>query len=215
VRFGKRTVPAMRADGNKVVGSTLILRVLDGLQPDPQLVPRDPGLRAAVEEAERWGDVVLQDAARWISQYAITRRPESAKSFLEGSRLPEFPDAVSAAVSRATFRAEIATVGPGVAGVERLLGELPSLLDHADGLVAAGTIGGDEPNAADLQIGSSIALLMKVEDLRASIEGRPCAEIARRLFTNYAGSIPRNALPSEWLRASSGSPADRSVTSAA
>ena len=215
VRFGKRTVPAMRADGYKVVGSVLIMRVLDGLQPEPPLVPRDPEPRAAVEEAERWGDEVLQDAARWISQYAIVRRPEAAKSFLAGSSLSEFPDAVAGASSRATFRAEIATVGPGVGGVERLVGELPSLLDHADGLVAAATIGGDTPNVADLQVGASVALLMKLEDLRPAIESRPCAQIARRLFTSYPGSIPRNSLPDEWLRASSLQPADRSVTSAA
>jgi glutathione S-transferase len=215
IRFGKRTVPALRVDAYKVVGSPLIMRVLDGLRPDPPLVPRDPALRAAVEEAEQWGDAVLQDAARWISQYAITQRPEAAKSFLEGSRLPEFPDAVAAAVSRGTFQAEIATLGPGRAGVERLLGELPAMLDRADELIAAGTIGGDPPNAADLQIGSSVALLLKIEDLRPAIESRPCAELARRLFTSYPGSIPRKALPGEWLRASSSRAAGgRSLTSA-
>jgi glutathione S-transferase len=215
IRFGKRTVPAMRVDGYKVVGSTLIMRVLDGLRPDPPLVPRDAELRAAVEEAERWGDADLQDAARWITQYAITRRPDSAKSFLAGARLPEFPDAVAAAVSRATFRAEIATVGPGTSGVERWLRELPALLDRADALIADGTIGGDSPNAADLQIGASVALLLKVEDVRPAIEGRPCERLARRLFTEYPGAIPRDALPDEWLRASSLRPGGGSVTSAA
>jgi glutathione S-transferase len=215
VRFGKRTVPALRVDRYKIVGSGLIMRALDGLRPQPELVPRDPELHAAVDEAERWGDEALQEAARWISQYAITRRPESAKSFLARSRLSDLPDAVTAATSRATFRAEIATVGPGVAGVERLTGELPALLDHADALIAAGTIGGDAPNVADLQIGASVALLMKLEDLRPAIEPRPCARLAHRFFANYPGSIPRNSLPGEWLRASSASAPDRSLTSAA
>jgi glutathione S-transferase len=215
VRFGKRTVPALRVDSYKVVGSMLIMRVLDGLVPDPPLLPRDRDLHAAIEEAESWGDDVLQDAARWISQYAIVRRPESAKSFLAGSRLPDLPDAVTAATSRATFRAEIATVGPGVAGVERLVGQLPAMLDHADALIAAGTIGAETPNAADLQIGASVALLLKLEDLRPAIEPRPCARLAQRIFTRYPGSISRDALPAEWLHASPAYASEPSVTSAA
>jgi glutathione S-transferase len=215
-KFGRLTVPGIEfGDGERVHGSRAILRALEHRAPDPPLLPADGRDRRVVEEAERWGDEVLQDAARWISQYAIVRRPDAAKSFLAGSSLPDLPGAVTAASSRATFRAEIATVGPGVDGVERRVRELPALLDNADELIAAGTIGGDPPNAADLQIGASVALLMKLADLRPAVESRPCAEIARRLFTSYPGEIPRNALPHEWLRASAASAAERSVTSAA
>src|SRR6059036_2615102 len=49
-RFGRRTVPALRtATGEKVVGSRAIMRVLDGLEPDPPLLPADAALRAKVE----------------------------------------------------------------------------------------------------------------------------------------------------------------------
>src|SRR5947207_590131 len=59
-RFGRRTVPGLVVDGYKVSGSRLILRTLDGLQPDPRLYPGDP----AIDEADRWGDEELQRAAR-------------------------------------------------------------------------------------------------------------------------------------------------------
>ena len=54
------TVPALRIDGNKVQGTGAIARELDRHVPDPPLLPADPAQRAQVEEAERWGDEVLQ-----------------------------------------------------------------------------------------------------------------------------------------------------------
>src|SRR5207253_4946210 len=41
-RFGARTVPGLRLDGEKVQGSRAILRRLDELHPDPPLYPADP-----------------------------------------------------------------------------------------------------------------------------------------------------------------------------
>ena len=57
--FGKRTVPGLSIDGEKVVGSRTIMRALEGLIPEPPLVPADPELRDAVAKAEEWGDDVL------------------------------------------------------------------------------------------------------------------------------------------------------------
>jgi glutathione S-transferase len=214
VRFGRRTVPGLVVDGYKVSGSLLILRTLEGIKPDPPLYPADPAQREAVEEAERWGDEQLQEAARWLSVYALTRRPDAAKSFLASSNLPDLPDAVAAQLTKSVFWAELRVLGPGVDGAETWLRELPRLLDRVDELIAAGTIGGEQPNAADLQIGASIALMAKLEDLRAAIEPRPGAELARRLFS-FPGSVPAGALPAEWLRATPLGQRGGPVTSAA
>ncbi len=50
---------------------------------------------------------------------------------------------------------------------------LPAQLEHIDAWIADGVLGGEQPNAADLQIGSSIRLLMTVADVRPLIEGHP------------------------------------------
>ena len=66
----------------------------------------------------------------------------------------------------------------------------PALLDRIDGYIADGVIGGAEPNAADLQIAPSVALLMTMEDLRPFIESRPAGELARRLVPDFPGHTP-------------------------
>ena len=129
-RFGKRTVPGLTADGNRVTGSLAILRYLDSLAPEPPLYPADPLAAAAAGEAERWGDEVLQTAARWIAIHALTRRPEAAESFMGDANLPQLPSAVSVPLSRVIFGLEARLIGGGTGAVERWLRELPSLLDH-------------------------------------------------------------------------------------
>ena len=74
------------------------------------------------------------------------------------------------------------------------LAELPGKLDRVDELIAAGTIGGPEPNAADFQIGTSVRVLFAFEDLHGQIEGRPASELAMRLLPDFPGPIPP-ALP--------------------
>jgi len=86
------------------------------------------------------------------------------------------------------------------------LTRLPGLLDRADRLLEEEVIGGDEPNAADLQILTSLRLLLAHEDLRPRIEPRPCARAALRLLPDYPrpgpGALPPvpAALPEEWPR---------------
>src|SRR5207244_9744941 len=81
----------------------------------------------------------------------------------------------------------------------RALARLPEDLDRLDGLIADGTIGGDQPNALDLQFGSSVRLLQCLEDLREAIDARPCGELARRVFPSYPGSMPAGAVPADSL----------------
>ena len=72
--FPRNTVPAMKIDGEKVQGSRQIARELDRLQPDPPLFPADPEKRAAVEEAERFGDEELQHPIRQIALVIVSAR---------------------------------------------------------------------------------------------------------------------------------------------
>jgi glutathione S-transferase len=72
------------------------------------------------------------------------------------------------------------------ADIERL----PEVLDHVDDLIADGTIGGAEPNAADFQILASVRVLLEFEDLARLLDGRACSPAARRLYPDWPGPIP-------------------------
>src|SRR5215212_10149927 len=72
--FRGRTVPALALDGRKVQGSLAISRALEELKPDPPLFPADR--RAAVEEAEAWGERELQPLPRRFFRWGLATRPE-------------------------------------------------------------------------------------------------------------------------------------------
>jgi glutathione S-transferase len=193
--FGRRTAPGVRVGKHsRVVGSRLIMRTLDSLVPEPPLFPHDPEARALVEEAEEWGDTVLQDEVRPISLAAIVARPDSGASFTEGASLP-LPASLAAATTAPVLWAELRVLGFSPARVRELLDALPSRLDHADALIAEEVIGDPaSPNAADLQIGASIALLSRLEDLLPLLDGRPCKTLADELFPDFPGHVPAGAL---------------------
>ena len=82
------------------------------------------------------------------------------------------------------------------ATVRATVRELPALLDQVDALIADGTIGGPEPNAADFQILASMRVLLEFEDLGASARG-PCVRPRRAAALSRAGPGPiPSGLPS-------------------
>jgi glutathione S-transferase len=184
--FGRRTVPGLRIDDEKVIGSRAIMHRLDELAPEPPLYPADPGLRTRVEEADRWGDEVLQPYGRTMVWAGMT--PATMVGYARGSKLPLPPPAV---------RALGPVVIPIAARMNRTspergreaLRELPPLFDHVDSLIAEKTIGGPQPNAADLQIGATIGLLLTIADVAALLEGRPAKDLARHLEP-FPGEMP-------------------------
>jgi glutathione S-transferase len=78
------------------------------------------------------------------------------------------------------------------------LAALPGILDRIDGWIAEGVIGGPVPNVADLQVATSLALMMTHDDLRPFIERRPGGKLAHSLAPGYPGHMPA-AFPAEWL----------------
>jgi glutathione S-transferase len=87
------------------------------------------------------------------------------------------------------------------------LAALPGHLDHVDQLIADGVIGGAVPNAADLQIASSLRLMLTLGDVRTLAAGRPAAQLAERLFGNQSGDVPAGTFPAVWVPQSSSSSA--------
>jgi glutathione S-transferase len=192
---GKRTVPGLLIGDEPVHGSRAILERLEQLQPDPPLYPEP--IADAVREAERWGDEELQDLGRRLPWGAMHFRPEALGTF--GGAGPLDPAGTDFAIRyvRASWRYHNISA-------ERLaadLAGLPEKLDHIDALAADGIIGGDRANAADLQIGATLRVLLCLGDLLPLLEGRPGEAIARRWFPDYRGEIPAGALPSGWVPA--------------
>ena len=201
LRFPGNRVPALVVDGRKVQGSRNISRELDVIKPDPPLFPADPGQRAAVEEAERWGDEEFQQLPRTISWWALKRRKGDLGTFLEDAGPAArfgMPSNVAVATSGPILRMAIRLNDSTDDTVRKTLAALGPALDEVDRLISEGVIGAAQPNAADFQIGASVALLRTFEDVRAAIEDRPAAALARRLYPWYPGRVSPS-FPPEWL----------------
>jgi glutathione S-transferase len=204
VGFRGGTVPAVKLDGRRVQGSREIARALDELWPEPPLFPADPELRARVEEAERWGEQQLQPVPRRLGRYAAWHELEIRRWGARSAGLPA-PELVARITGPAAryFARTLESDGRRAtteAAARADLEAVPALLDRADKLLADGTLTLDPPNAATLQVLSSVCLLDSLADLHDVIGGRPCVVAARELFPRYPGPIPRG-LPPQWLEA--------------
>ena len=194
--FGRRTVPGLKlGTGEKVVGSRAIMRVLDGLEPEPPLLPADAALRARVEAAEAWADDVLQPLVRRVLWAGFQRSPAALASYAEGADLP-IPVALATRSAPLVIPLERALNRSSDEAVRADLAALPGHLRRTDGYVSEGVIGDGTPNVADLQIGASLRLLMTMDDLRPDIETRPSGQLALRLFPDYAGRMSSGSVPS-------------------
>lgn len=200
LRYGGSTVPGMRIDGEKVVGSRAIMRRLDQLRPEPPLLPPPGDERfAPVLEAERWGDEVLQSVPRRIIDVAFLRRPHAMLSYAQNAKLP-MPSALMKPAAPLTAKLMAFKNKARDTTARADIAALPAQLDRVDRWIAEGLIGGERPNAADLQIGSTIRLLMSIGDMRPLIEGRPAARLAN-YFPPLVGEIEAGVLPAAWFPA--------------
>ncbi len=200
LRFGGTTVPGMRIDGERLVGSRTIMRRLDELAPDPPLLPA-PGTSAYAQvlEAERWGDEVLQSVPRRVLDRAFVRDPYAMLSYAANAKLP-LPLALLRPAAPATAKLMALQNHAREDAVRADLAALPAQLDRIDAWIADGLLGGERPNAADLQIGSTIRLLGTLADVRPLLDGRAAAALTR-YFPPISGEVPAGTLPAAWLPA--------------
>jgi glutathione S-transferase len=189
------TVPVMRLDGRRVETTKTIARALDARKPDPPLFPAEN--RAAVEAAEAWADDELQEGVRRLGRWASVEDPQAMATFLDGVRM---------GVPEGAVRAALPVLRPVIArqfGVERHTAEacaraLPEQLDRVDALLAEGVIGGEQPNAADFQVATSVRLAMCFDQLRERIAARPAGAHALRICPDYPGRFAA-VLPEAWI----------------
>jgi glutathione S-transferase len=188
--FGARTVPGIRfEDGTKVQGSRAILRELERRVPEPALYGGP-----AIDEAERWGDEVFQPVPRRLLWAAFGVHPRAMHGFQAGQRSPRLPMPVVLAAAKVILPIERRLNDVTDEAVAADLHALPGMLDRIDTWIADGVLGGERPNAADLQIAPTIRLLWALDDVRPLIAGRPAEELAFRWFEPLAGRVPAGAL---------------------
>jgi glutathione S-transferase len=195
--FGGRTVPGIRfEDGEKVQGSRAILRALESRVPEPPLYHGPE-----VEEAERWGDEVLQPLARRIIWPIFARHPRAMYDYQQGQSNPKLPMPAILAAAPLITRIEMRLNDATEQATRADLQALPGHLDRIDAWIADGVLAGAEPNAADLQIATSVRLLHALGDVRPMIAGRPAEAFAFKWFDPLPGSTPAGVLPREWVPA--------------
>jgi|SRR5579884_432880 len=210
--FSGWTVPALLLDGRRLQGTLEIARAVDRLAPRAGLFPREPERRRAVELAERFGHDELQSLARRVFRWTGVR--DNAVRAWMARHVIGLP---APALAGYAFKPAMVLFGRVVSGasdaqVRSDLARLPTLLDRADALVEAEIIGGPDPNAADLQILSSLRLLMAHEDLWPQLARRRCGQAALRLIPDFprpgSDALPPvpAVLPREWLPVDDGRP---------
>ncbi len=197
--FEQRTVPVMEVDGRKVEGSLAISRALEELAPEPPLFPADPQQRAAVEAAERWGDAALQPIPRNLFRWGVSRDHELRLALAGVTGMPA-PAMAASFMKPLSWYFSRVVCGSTEESIRADLANLPDQLDHVDRLIDAGVIGGDQPNAADFQIGTTLRVLLNFPQLRPLVEGRPAGELAMRIAPSFGRELPLK-LPPEWLPA--------------
>jgi glutathione S-transferase len=205
LRFPGVTVPALKIDGRRVQGSRPIARELERVRPEPSLFPADPEKRAAVEEAERFGDEELQHPIRQILWWTIKKDKAPLRSYSEGAKLG-MPIGLAMKTAAPIVALSARFNEADDENVKRDLAALPGMLQKIDDWIAAGVLGGEELNAADFQIAPSLGLALTLEDLRPAIENRPAGQLAKRIVPNYPGHTPP-ILPAAWLEPLRGEPA--------
>jgi glutathione S-transferase len=199
--FRGGTVPALKLDGQKVQGSRQIARVLDERWPEPPLFPRDLEARARVEQAERWGEEELQPIPRRLFRLAAAQSLDLRRRLARAQGMPApglIAVAMQPAIAYYTRTIEADGRRATEASARADLAALPSMLDRVDRLLADGTVTLDPPNAATLQILTTVRLLDAFEDLHDHVAAHACAAPARQLFDDYPARLPR-CLEPEWL----------------
>ena len=128
---------------------------------------------------------------------ALLRDRAAVDSYLEGARLL-IPVALAKPAAPLIIRILARDNGSTDAAIRADLAALPAMLDQIDSWIAQGLIGGAEPNVADFQIATTLALLMTLDDVRPWIEARPAGELAKRVAPGYPGRMPA-AFPPDWI----------------
>ncbi len=198
IGFPSGTVPALTLNERRVQGSRAISRALEEVQAEPRLFPTDPQARMRVEEAERWGDEILQPVPRRLFAWLTIHRRDARVLVAREAGLP-VPSLLGSANALVAWYFARQVEATDTEKVAEMVETLPVLLDHVDELLDNRTIGGTPRNAADFQIATTVRLLMSFGDLSPVLENRRAASFAAEVFPAYPFSVPAGMVPEAWL----------------
>lgn len=184
--FRPTTVPAVRfGDGRRVQGTLAIATHLEREVDGPSLYPADPGTREAVEEAELWGERVLQPVPRRTIRRCMTDS-YALRTWFAREATPFPAPRATAVLLTPTVRLFARMAGASRAVAAQDEADLDGLLAHVDDLVGRGVLGGATPNAADFQIAPSIRFLGAFAHLRDRVRAHgPAWDAAQRVAPAY------------------------------
>ena len=198
IGFRRGTVPAIRSDGRRVQGTRTISRFLDSVQPEPSLFGADATERAAIEEAERWGEEELQPVPRMLGRWLAANNAEMRVTVAADSGIPA-PHLMAPLFRPVAARMARKSGAGRDEDVQAAVARVAPMLDRAEWLLAEGVIGGREMNAADFQIAPSLRLLIAYGDLAPLIERRKAGRYALSVMPSYPMGVPGGLVPQPWL----------------
>ena len=211
------TVPALKIDGRKITGLARDrARARPRSSPSRRCSPptRAPGPRSRRPSAGATRS--LQGVARRILWNAIKRDRAPLRSYSEGARLG-VPIGLAVKTAAPIVAAEVRINEATDEHVRADLAALPGMLQRIDDWIAEGVLGGEQPNAADFQIATSLRLLMthRGPAAGASSSGRPASSRLRdRPRTTRAQRRRRRSCPPAWLEPLRGAAGGRPRASA-
>jgi glutathione S-transferase len=190
---GRRTVPGLLVDDEPVHGTSTIFARLGELHPDAGLYPTP--VAEQIRELEPGLAEDLQMSARVLVFGAMHFRPESMATFAGIDQLD--PGGVDFAIK--SMRGAWRYLDISAQRVYDTLQALPAQLYAVDALLESGALGGEQPTAADFQLGSSLHLLVQIGDVRPLVEERPAWKAVSSLFEPGKGDVSAGAFPPGWV----------------
>ena len=191
---GTRTVPGMMIGDEAVHGSVPILRRLEEMVPEKPLYPEP--IAEGVRAAEEWADGHFQDLGRRLPWGALHFRPEAMGTFAGGDALDPAGTDFAMKFIRSTWKYHGITAVKLAADLAGFSAQIRQIEEFA----GQGLIDGDEPTAADLQIASTVRVLLTIGDLHPMFDGTAAERIAMKHFPDYDGLVPEGAYPAGWLK---------------
>jgi glutathione S-transferase len=191
---GHTRVPGLTIGDERIHGSTSIFKRIEELAPEKPLYPE--GIADQVREAELWGDGDLQDFGRRIPWGALYFRPEKLGRMNGVEELDAAGTDFAMKFIRATWKYhKVSSVQ-----ITEDLDRLPGMIDEIEDMAERGLLDGEEPTAADLQIGSSIWVISTIADVKPVIEGSAASRVAERYFGEVPELVPTGAFPASWIK---------------